>query len=135
MPYGRSRAGTHHAKKCASSRCSRVGRAGFQAAHTYSDLFARCAEDCAQANALAEAEEVTANTLYELAGACALASSAIEDDAKLHDQYTASAFESLRRAVPKGYKVIEHLNKDEDLRPLRERGDFQKLIMEMEQNK
>src|SRR6516165_6123912 len=38
-------------------------------------------------------------------------------------QYAASAFESLRRAVPKGYKVIEHLNKDEDLRPLRERGD------------
>jgi tetratricopeptide (TPR) repeat protein len=93
------------------------------------------AKAIAQANALAEAKDVTAGTLYDLAGACALASAVIKDDAKVRDQYAASAVELLRRAVAKGYKDTEHLKKDDDLKVLREREDYQKLVKELEEKK
>jgi hypothetical protein len=40
--------------------------------------------------------------------------------------------EALRQAVAKGYKDAAHLKKDPDLDPLRGRGDFQKLLAEVE---
>jgi hypothetical protein len=34
--------------------------------------------------------------------------------------------------VAKGYKEIDHLKKDDDLKALRERDDYKKLLMEHE---
>ncbi len=51
---------------------------------------------------------------------------------KLQDQYLARAIELLRQAIGKGYKDIEHLKKDDDLKALRERDDFKKLLTELE---
>ncbi len=39
----------------------------------------------------------------------------------------------LKQAVAKGYKDIEHLKKDDDLKALRQREDFQKLLAELEE--
>jgi hypothetical protein len=41
------------------------------------------------------------------------------------------AMQLLRQAVAKGYKDIKHLKKDEDLRTLREREDYKKLLQEL----
>jgi hypothetical protein len=38
----------------------------------------------------------------------------------------------LQKAVAKGYKDVDHLKKDEDLKALREREDFKKLVAELE---
>jgi hypothetical protein len=46
--------------------------------------------------------------------------------------YGDQAMAMLRAAVAKGYKDIEHLKKDDDLKPLREREDFKKLVTELE---
>jgi hypothetical protein len=89
----------------------------------------------AEANALAAAKEVTGDTLYDLACVCALASTAVKDNAQLQDQYAARAVELLRQAVAKGYKDIDHLKKDDDLKPLRQREDFRKLMEELEEKK
>ena len=40
--------------------------------------------------------------------------------------------EMLREAVDKGYKDVAHMKKDKDLDALRGRGDFQKLLVELE---
>ncbi len=86
----------------------------------------------AEANALAADKEVPGDALFDLACICALASAAVKDDAKLADQYAARAALLLRQAIAKGYKDIEHLKKDDDLKALREREDFQKLVKELE---
>ncbi len=93
------------------------------------------AKAVAEANALAETKDVTGNTLYDLACVCALASAAAKGDAKFQDQYATRAVELLRQAVAKGYKDIDHLKKDDDLKALREREDFQKLVKELEVKK
>ena len=38
----------------------------------------------------------------------------------------------LRDAAAKGYKYVEHMKKDKDLDPLRQREDFKKLLAEVE---
>jgi hypothetical protein len=50
----------------------------------------------------------------------------------LQGQYAGRAVELLQQAVSRGYKDAEHLKKDEDLRGLREREDFKKLIRQLE---
>jgi hypothetical protein len=42
------------------------------------------------------------------------------------------AMAMLRDAVTKGYKDIDHLRKDDDLKALHERRDYQKLVQELE---
>ncbi len=42
------------------------------------------------------------------------------------------AIDWLKQAVAAGYKDVEHMKKDTDLDPLREREDFKKLIAELE---
>ncbi len=49
--------------------------------------------------------------------------------------FDARAVELLRQAVAKGYKDIEHLKKDDDLKPLREREDYKKLVKDLEEKK
>jgi serine/threonine-protein kinase len=51
------------------------------------------------------------------------------------DFYCDQAMTMLRAAVAKGYKDIEHLKKDDDLKALRERADYQKLVKELEEKK
>jgi eukaryotic-like serine/threonine-protein kinase len=46
--------------------------------------------------------------------------------------YGDAAMRLLREAVSKGYQDVPNLKKDTDLDPLRQRGDFQKLIAELE---
>jgi len=38
----------------------------------------------------------------------------------------------LQQAVARGYKDAEHLKKDDDLKALRQRDDFKKLVAELE---
>jgi hypothetical protein len=38
----------------------------------------------------------------------------------------------LQQAVAKGFKDADHMKKDDDLKALRERDDFKKLVMELE---
>jgi len=45
------------------------------------------------------------------------------------------AMRLLQQAVAKGYKNIDHLKKDDDLKALREREDYQKLVKELEEKK
>jgi hypothetical protein len=40
--------------------------------------------------------------------------------------------ELLRQAVAKGWKNAEHMKQDDDLKALREREDFKKLMAELE---
>ncbi len=89
----------------------------------------------AEANQLAQAKEATAYRLYDLACVCSLASAAVQDDAGLKEQYATRAVALLRQAVVKGWKNVAHLKKDTDLDPLRSRGDFQKLLAELEAKK
>src|SRR5262249_16945787 len=46
--------------------------------------------------------------------------------------YGDAAMKLLRDAVRKGYKDVAHMKKDTDLDPLRQRDDFQKLVVELE---
>jgi hypothetical protein len=47
--------------------------------------------------------------------------------------YGDAAMKLLRDAVSKGYKDVAHMKKDTDLDPLRQRGDFQKVVAELEE--
>jgi len=46
--------------------------------------------------------------------------------------YADAAMGLLRQAVSKGYKDVPHMRKDADLRPLRQREDFRKLVAGLE---
>ena len=58
------------------------------------------------------------------------------DPAKLKEQYAARSVELLRKAESAGFfkdkKNIEHMKKDTDLEPLRQREDYKKLLKELE---
>jgi hypothetical protein len=54
-------------------------------------------------------------------------------EGKLFDRYAARSVELLRQAVAKGYKDIDHLKKDDDLKALRGREDYKKLLKELEE--
>jgi tetratricopeptide (TPR) repeat protein len=88
------------------------------------------AKAVAEANALAQAKDVQAIMLYNLACICAIASSTVKDDVMLREQYAARAVELLGQAIAKGFNNFEHIKKDDDLKSLRERGDYKKLLKE-----
>jgi serine/threonine-protein kinase len=91
------------------------------------------AQAVSEANALAEAKDVNAGTLYDLACVCSLSSAAAKNDAQLAERYAARAVDLLRQAVTNGWKDVEHLKKDTDLDPLRSRDDYRKLLKELEE--
>ena len=58
--------------------------------------------------------------------------SAKEDDAKQREEDAKLAIAALRQAVRLGFKDANRMNKDDDLKALRERDDFKKLVAELE---
>jgi serine/threonine protein kinase/tetratricopeptide (TPR) repeat protein len=81
-----------------------------------------------EAKSLSEVADLPANTLYDLARVYALSVAAVDGDTKWAEQYAVRAVELLRQAVAKGYREVEHMEKDGDLESLRSRADFQKLL-------
>ena len=77
---------------------------------------------------------------YDAGCALALCIPVVEKDDPLNAEkrqaavqfYGDQAMAMLRDAVAKGFKDAEHMKKDKDLDPLREREDFQKLLAEVE---
>src|SRR5262249_55399957 len=49
--------------------------------------------------------------------------------------YGDAALKFLREPVSKGFKDVQHMKRDTDLDPLRQRDDFQKLVAELEGKK
>jgi serine/threonine protein kinase/tetratricopeptide (TPR) repeat protein len=88
--------------------------------------------------AIQEAEELAkngdANTLYNVACVFALAADRKgESAAQMSKEECANrAVAILQQAVAKGWKDAEHMKKDDDLKALREREDFKKLVSELE---
>jgi eukaryotic-like serine/threonine-protein kinase len=95
----------------------------------------RHAQAVAEAQALAEATDTEGKALYDLARVCSFAANSVKENDTLRDQYAARAVALLRQAIAKGYKNLEHLKKDEDLKALQQREDFQKLLQELEKTK
>jgi serine/threonine protein kinase/tetratricopeptide (TPR) repeat protein len=89
------------------------------------------AKATAEADALAQAKEASADALYNAACVYSVSSWAVGDDAKQAEQYAARAVALLQQAVAKGYKNVEHLKKDSDLDVLRQREDYKKLLREL----
>jgi tetratricopeptide (TPR) repeat protein len=109
-------------------------RAEFRANRALSRARAGQAEPAAR-----EAEELAhtadAPALYNAACILALASApsqaaALSSEAR--DKYARRAVELLRQAVARGWKDIEHMKRDEDLKSLRDRPDFKNLLAELE---
>jgi eukaryotic-like serine/threonine-protein kinase len=93
----------------------------------------------AEANALAAEKAVTGDTLYDAACVLSIGSSVVKQDAKLQQQYAVRAVELLTLAKGQGYfkdaQNVEHMNKDSDIDPLRQREDYKKLLAELEAKK
>src|SRR5262249_364483 len=85
----------------------------------------------AVAEGLARSPQADANTLYNCACVHALAPAAVKD-ADAAQRPPARAVGLLRHAIAKGYKEAAHMKKDTALDALRQRGDFQKLLAELE---
>jgi tetratricopeptide (TPR) repeat protein len=86
-----------------------------------------------EANVLAQADDASAEDLYDAACVYALAATAAHDDPKQAEQYAARAVQLLRQGVAKGYREMEDLKNDSDLASLRERDDFRKLLSELQE--
>jgi serine/threonine protein kinase len=80
---------------------------------------------------IAGAKDASPGVLYNAACACTQSMAATRDDSKQAEQYAVRAVQLLRRAIARGYNDLAHLKKDPDLDPLRQREDFQKLLMEL----
>jgi serine/threonine protein kinase len=92
------------------------------------------------AAAIEEAEEVAKNAdslvLYNVACVYALASVPTKANPISPEQqakYAERAIALLHQAVAKGYKDVRNMKNDEDLKSLRQRDDFKKLLSEMQQ--
>jgi tetratricopeptide (TPR) repeat protein len=74
-----------------------------------------------------------ANDFYNAACVLSLCIPLAERDAQsLAGSYGERALATLRQAVQQGFKDWKHMKKDKDLDPLRSRGEFQKLVAELE---
>jgi tetratricopeptide (TPR) repeat protein len=77
-----------------------------------------------------------ARSLYNLACLYGLATAATKDDSIRADQYATRAVDFLTRARAAGYfkerAKVEHFKKDENLRALRDRADFQRFLGDLE---
>jgi tetratricopeptide (TPR) repeat protein len=93
--------------------------------------------DAAIQEAEALAKNADASTLYD--AACVLALAAARRDeaggSLAKDECAQRAMALLRQAIAKGYKDAEHMKKDDDLKALRGREDFKKLMAELEAGK
>jgi hypothetical protein len=41
----------------------------------------------------------------------------------------------LREAIRRGYRDVEHVKKDQELDPIRERPDFQEVLLELQKHR
>jgi tetratricopeptide (TPR) repeat protein len=80
------------------------------------------------------AKNADANIIYAAARVLALAAGRPDKAAGSlsKDECARRAMALLRQAVAKGFKDSEHLKKDDDLKALRGRDDFKKLLAELE---
>ena len=90
------------------------------------------AQAVVQAESIAAAKDVSASTFYTAACVHAQAAAAAKGDQSLCERYSKRAVELLRHAADTGYKDVAHMKKDPDLDPLRSRGDFKKLLADLE---
>jgi serine/threonine-protein kinase len=100
------------------------------------------AKAVAEADALARGKDVTSDTLYELACACAVASASVTPreggpsqagPGRLADDYARRAVELLGRAVRGGFRNLGHMRQDPDLAALHGRADFNRLLEDLRQ--
>jgi serine/threonine protein kinase/tetratricopeptide (TPR) repeat protein len=91
------------------------------------------------AAAIEEAEELAHNAdpslLYNVACVYALASKPTKGNPispELQAKYAERAIALLRQAIAKGYRNVHEMKNDDDLKSLRPRDDFQKLLSEMQ---
>jgi tetratricopeptide (TPR) repeat protein len=91
------------------------------------------------AAAIEEAEELAKNAdsllLYNVACVYAVASVPSKANPISPEQqakYAQRAIGLLRQAVAKGYSNVNEMKNDDDLKPLRQRDDFQKLLRDMQ---
>jgi serine/threonine-protein kinase len=88
--------------------------------------------------ALAEAEELAKTPhpaiLYDAACVFALAADRRDEPAGSlsKEECAKRAVALLQQAIAKGWKDVEHVKKDDDLKALRGRDDFKKLVVELE---
>jgi tetratricopeptide (TPR) repeat protein len=85
----------------------------------------------ADAQAVADSVKATAKDLYLAASVHAHAARLAHDDAAQVEQYGSRAVALLRQASAKGYPNAERWKDDGDLKSLRERDDFRKLLQEL----
>jgi tetratricopeptide (TPR) repeat protein len=89
------------------------------------------ARAAAEAAAVAGEKNVPAYLLQDAAGVHALCSAAARDNAKLSEQYAATAVALLRRAFEANYRAIAPgVPGDKNLDAIRSRPDFQTLMKE-----
>jgi tetratricopeptide (TPR) repeat protein len=93
--------------------------------------FGRAAEAAAEVEKIASAKNVDAGTLYDCA--CALSVASAADDSA--EAYAGRAVEFLRQAVGKGPVDVGHLLADDDLAPLRRRGDYAAFLWDLADSK
>jgi serine/threonine protein kinase/tetratricopeptide (TPR) repeat protein len=90
---------------------------------------------------VARLQRLSANNLYNLACVYSQASKAVSNTSQvsasqrspLSKQYGERAMEFLRQAVSKGLRNVTRIKQDARLEPLRDRGDFEKMIHELEE--
>jgi eukaryotic-like serine/threonine-protein kinase len=98
------------------------------------------AQATAEAEALARQEELLSILLYDICCVFSRASAAVDRDdrlspadrARLKARYADRAMDFLRQAVAKGWRHPEAIKRDPDIQVLRARGDFHKLLAELE---
>jgi tetratricopeptide (TPR) repeat protein len=80
------------------------------------------------------ARNANVGIIYDAACVCALAANCTEKSAGSlwKEDCCKRAVALLRQAIAKGYKDAEHVKTDDDLKALREREDFKKLVAELE---
>ena len=86
----------------------------------------------ADAAAIAEAPAAAAGDLYNAACVYALCTQLAPDNASRADVWGARAVTLIRQAVAKGYKDLARIKTHPDLEALRSRGDYRKLIQELD---
>lgn len=89
----------------------------------------------ADAQALAESPNATAEDLYDAACVYALSARLAADDIPRAESYASRAVLLLRQSLAKGYKDLAYLKTDTDLDSLRTREDWKQLLKELESEK